>query len=238
MLCVTTVSHSFLLNGEEFGLVKPGRGLRHGVSLSLYLFLFCAEVLSLLVSQAKQKGEIHGVSISRHAPLVSHLLLADDTLIFSQASVDAMACIKRIGDNGACLGSENKFRQIFHGVKNVTQSSKEHLAAILGVAIEDKPAKYLGLPTVVGRSKREVFDGIKIEFGVKKCTAPSFTWCSLLHSRDLLVAGFQWRVGKGQSMTLKGVPWLPRPDTFQLIFQSRTLPGDAKVADLINAQIE
>ncbi|KAL0455818.1 UNVERIFIED_CONTAM: hypothetical protein Slati_0921000 [Sesamum latifolium] len=45
--------------------------------------------------------------------------------------------------------------------KNVTPTSREHLAAILGVKVEERHAKYVGLPTIVSRSKRKVFDGIK-----------------------------------------------------------------------------
>ncbi|KAL0418839.1 UNVERIFIED_CONTAM: hypothetical protein Sradi_1297400 [Sesamum radiatum] len=64
--------------------------------------------------------------------------------------------------------------------------------------------------------------------------APSYTWRSLLQSRDILVAGLRWKVGDDQSVTIKGMPWLPKPHSFQLIFQLRTLAGDAKVAELIN----
>ncbi|KAL0434632.1 UNVERIFIED_CONTAM: hypothetical protein Sradi_0171100 [Sesamum radiatum] len=45
--------------------------------------------------------------------------------------------------------------------KNITHATKENLATMLGVAIEEKHAKYLELPRTMGRSKREVFDGIK-----------------------------------------------------------------------------
>ncbi|KAL0418975.1 UNVERIFIED_CONTAM: hypothetical protein Sradi_1311000 [Sesamum radiatum] len=65
-------------------------------------------------------------------------------------------------------------------------------------------------------------------------TAPSYTWRSLHRSRDILVAGLRWKVGDGPSVTIKRMPWLPRPHSFQLIFQPRTLTGDTKFAELIN----
>ncbi|KAL0453569.1 UNVERIFIED_CONTAM: hypothetical protein Slati_1335000 [Sesamum latifolium] len=163
MLCVTTVSYSFLLNGEEFGLLQPGRCLRQGDPLSPYLFLFCAEAFSSFVSQAERNGELQGVAISRYAPRVSHLLFADNTLIFCQATSNAMACIKRLLESlERALGLKinlEKSAMVFS--INVSSTARENLAAILGVTVEERHAKYLGLPTIIGRSKREVFDSVK-----------------------------------------------------------------------------
>ena len=61
------------------------RGLRQGDPLSPYLFLLCAEGLHSLIQQAKTGREIHGVSISKDGPQVSHLFFADDCLLFSKA---------------------------------------------------------------------------------------------------------------------------------------------------------
>ncbi|KAL0405499.1 UNVERIFIED_CONTAM: putative mitochondrial protein [Sesamum latifolium] len=82
--------------GSKFGYLHPQRGLRKGDLPSSYLFLFCAEAFSHLVFTAEANGEIQGVSISRHGPRVSHLLFANDTFIFCQATQDAMNCVEQI----------------------------------------------------------------------------------------------------------------------------------------------
>ena len=62
----------FEFNGRAYGNITPYRGIRQGDPLSPYLFLLCAE------------GQIHGVSICRRAPSISHLLFTDDSLLFAK----------------------------------------------------------------------------------------------------------------------------------------------------------
>ena len=73
MECITTVSYSILVNGEPKGLLRPSRGLRQGNPLLSYLFFFCAEGLNALLREAALRGEIHGFSICRNGPKLTHL---------------------------------------------------------------------------------------------------------------------------------------------------------------------
>lgn len=68
MECVTTVSYSVKLNGDQCGWIKPTRGIQQGDPLSPYLFLFCAEGLSYLLKKRVQDGHISGVAASRRSP--------------------------------------------------------------------------------------------------------------------------------------------------------------------------
>nr|XP_027103208.1 uncharacterized protein LOC113724515 [Coffea arabica] len=86
--CLSTVSYSFKINGDQKGFVTPKRGIRQGDPLSPYLFLICSEGLSNLLRRAEASKLISGISISRRGPSVSHLFFADDTLVFCKASPD------------------------------------------------------------------------------------------------------------------------------------------------------
>ncbi|KAL0362050.1 UNVERIFIED_CONTAM: hypothetical protein Scaly_1160200 [Sesamum calycinum] len=163
LTCVSTVSYSIMLFGQKYGYLHPQRGLRQWEPLSLYLFLFCAEVISSLISSAERAGELKGVAINRGGPQISHLLFVDDTLIFCQATSEAMHYIRRILRTlEATLGLKiNLEKSSIVFSKNFPIVGREDLAAILRNQVEAKHDKYLGMPAVVSRSKREIFLHLK-----------------------------------------------------------------------------
>lgn len=93
MNCVSSVSFSILINGIPKGNIIPSRGLRQGDPLSPYLFLICTEGLSQLLYNAERNRLLKGLSIAKNAPPISHLLFADDSILFFEANVVNCACI-------------------------------------------------------------------------------------------------------------------------------------------------
>ena len=86
MNCISTVSYSILINGVSQGCIFPSRGLRQGDPLSPYLFLICAEGLTGLIGEAVRNKNLSGISISRGYPTITHLLFADDCVIYCKAN--------------------------------------------------------------------------------------------------------------------------------------------------------
>lgn len=86
MACVTSVKYCVKFNGQLLQSFTPSRGLRQGDPLSLFLFLFVADALSALINKLVQEDEVEGVKICRGASIISHLLYADDSMLFFQAS--------------------------------------------------------------------------------------------------------------------------------------------------------
>jgi hypothetical protein len=72
-----------LINGSPFGFFSSSRGLRQGNPLSPILFVFVMEALSRMISAAVRGGLLDGFKIGDVD--FSHLLFADDTLIFCSA---------------------------------------------------------------------------------------------------------------------------------------------------------
>ncbi|XP_074378321.1 uncharacterized protein LOC141719854 [Apium graveolens] len=163
MLCVTTVSYDFCFNGTSVGPVCPSRGLQQGDPLSPYLFLLCVEGLSNSLDKAAMEGNIHGSQVSNTAPIITHLLFADDSFLFFCANLAETTVVKSLlNDYEALSGQSVNFQKsaiLFSS--NVPQSERGTLAGILGVSNELQDGKYLGLPSFVGRSKKRVFGFVK-----------------------------------------------------------------------------
>lgn len=76
MVCVTTISYSFKLNGKPVGYVFPKQGIRQGDLLFLFLFVICAECLLALFDVWEQQKGICGLTICVGASTIHHPLFA------------------------------------------------------------------------------------------------------------------------------------------------------------------
>jgi hypothetical protein len=131
--------------------------------LSPYLFIICAEGLSALIRQAKVKGDLHGIKICRNAPIITHLLFADDCFLFFRANVNEAAVLKNIlATYEAASGQAINLQKLeFYCSRNVPSDVCVSIADQLGVVHVLGTGKYLGLPSMIGRSKKSTFKFIK-----------------------------------------------------------------------------
>ncbi|KAA3474807.1 reverse transcriptase [Gossypium australe] len=157
--CVTTVSYTVNINGMKGSLFHPTRGLRQGDPLSPFLFLICSERLSSLMRTAKREGLIRGAKASRRGPEISHLLFADDYILFGEATNRGEKILKDILQvYETCSGQCVNFTKstVFYSL-NTTEENKEAVSSMLGVRIATNLEKYLGLPNMIGKRKNESF---------------------------------------------------------------------------------
>lgn len=162
MACIRSVSYEVLINGSPYGNIQPSRGLRQGDPLSPYLFLFCAEVLSQMLTKAETDHHIHGMKLAPNCPTISHLLFADDSLFFCRSTRTECEYMVSLFDKyEAASGQKINFAKssVIFGMK-IPESRKQVLKRILGINRIGGGGKYLGLPEQFGRKKVELFDHI------------------------------------------------------------------------------
>ena len=163
MHCITSVSYSVLVNGAFYGSIIPTRGLRQGDPISPYIFLLCADGFSSLINEAARNHKLSGVSICRGCPKITHLFFADDSLLFCKASSQECQNLMDILQlyevaSGQKINAD-KFSIFFSN--NTSDDRRCEVLNILGPMQDTRYKKYLSLPSIIGKSKVEIFNEIK-----------------------------------------------------------------------------
>ena len=163
MVCVSTITYSVLVNGEPSGLIHPTRGIRQGDPLSPFLFLLCTEGLNGLIKKAELDGDIHGFSLCRRGPKLTHLLFADDCLLFCRATIKECGMVLDILNayEEASGQKINKAKTALFFSKATDAAMKNNIKEAWGVPEIMQYEKYLGLPSFVGKGKKASFNYFK-----------------------------------------------------------------------------
>jgi hypothetical protein len=109
-----------------------------------------------MIKGAEERGDLEGVRVCREAPVISHLLFADDSLILMHADRKNANCLTDILNRYYA----NSWQKISEAKSSIYFSSntyvnvKVEVCEILNIMTESLSDKYLGLPAMVGcRSK-------------------------------------------------------------------------------------
>lgn len=81
--CISSPSFKILWNGEKTNMFTPSRGIRQRDPLSTYLFVICMERLSHIIADQVDGQYWKPMRADRYGPQISHLLFADDLLLFA-----------------------------------------------------------------------------------------------------------------------------------------------------------
>ena len=97
--CISTVQFSVLFNGSPADFFGSSRGLRQGDPLSPMLFLVMMEVFSKMMKRAEGADLLLGFRADGRRDegvFVSHLLFADDTILFCDANEEQILHVRML----------------------------------------------------------------------------------------------------------------------------------------------
>lgn len=154
--------------------------MRQGDPLSPYLFLLCVEGLSNKIKEAALLNHINGCNINPSAPAITHLLFSDDSFLFFKANEEETQEVKNLLNSYESLSGQAVNYQkpgIFFSA-NVRRDKQQAIRDILAVQNDLTESNNLGLPSLVGRSKKQVFN-----FPKERIWQRVQNWCSKLLSK-------------------------------------------------------
>lgn len=163
MNCISTITYSVIINGQRHGQISPSRGIRQGDPISPYLFLICSEGLSALIHQANASKSLTGVRASANGISISHLLFADDNLVFCKAKKQEAKNLREILQKYKEMSGQqiNFDKSGLFFSPNTSDRDRLMIMDTFGVRQCNNVEKYLGLPTHIGRAKGSPFNYIK-----------------------------------------------------------------------------
>ncbi|WZZ40579.1 hypothetical protein YC2023_036838 [Brassica napus] len=144
--CISSPRFSVAINGELAGFFEGKKGLRQGDSISPYIFIMLMEVLSRLLDKAQTEGSFRLHPLCSD-PKLTHLVFADDLLVFSDGSRAFTAGIKDVMcqfKNWPGLDTNETKTEIFYGGYTDIQISV--LSDLSGYKRGEFQTRYLGLP--------------------------------------------------------------------------------------------
>ena len=173
--CITTSMFSVKVNGVLSGYFRGAKGLRQGDPLSPYLFTIAMNTLSILLAD-KPAGFKHHWRCKDLG--ITHLLFADDVLLFAHGDIpsirhimDSVDLFSRISGLSASFDKSSVF---FSNCKSevVSWFQTHH-----NMPIGSLPVKFLGVPLI--SSKLSINDCIPL---IEKMTKRLYSWTTILLS--------------------------------------------------------
>lgn len=167
--CISSISFEILINGGKTASFKLSRGLRQGDPLSSYLFILGQEILSRLLNQELRQKSIRGIKTSKRGPIITHVMYADDIVLFSKATKKDATSISRILEKYR-LWSGQLVKRSKSGIffsKHTQRPIQKAIKSSLQIRSIKKDATCLGAPFLLTRAPSKDFAYLQAKLEAK-----------------------------------------------------------------------
>ncbi|XP_023926387.2 uncharacterized protein LOC112037802 [Quercus suber] len=186
MACISSVHFEDLVNGGKTKQFKSSRGFQQGDPFSPYLFILGQKVLSRMI---EQEPTIKGVKASIDGPAITHVMYADDIILFPKATRrDATKINECLDKYCSWLGQKlnrNKYGIFF---SKLTHSlSRRPIKQVLQMKSLKQDAIYLGAPLFLSSTPSKDFKFLqdRLEAQLSSWRSKCLSWagrCTLINS--------------------------------------------------------
>lgn len=143
--CISTAYFSVSINGSIGGFFNSTKGIRQGDPVSPYLFVLAMEGLSRLLYSRYESGSI-GYHPRTSELKISHLMFADDVMVFFDGKADSLhgitECLMDFASWSGLSMNINK-TELYHSGLDATEANE---ISLYGFTTGTLPVRYLGLP--------------------------------------------------------------------------------------------
>lgn len=149
-------------NGEFTEEFKPSRWVRQGDPLSPFLFVLTMERSGHVIHMVVVDGKWKSVTLGSGGPSLSHLLFANDLVLFGEATLENAKVMHEIIDE-FCKYSGHKVsssKSKFFFSKNTDDVVKDSIVNVLGFQLTEDLVTYLGVSLFHTRTKKCTFQFI------------------------------------------------------------------------------
>ena len=125
--------------------------------------MVCTEVLAQMLKSAERSKKISGLRVARRAPLVSHLLFADDSMLYCKGSEEELNQVLQILQTYSMASGQriNYQKSSVYFGKYFPTEKREEIMQKLGITTVGGEGLYLGLPESFGGSKVSILNYLR-----------------------------------------------------------------------------
>ena len=143
--------------------------------------------VSCMIHQSESQGLWKGIKICKETSAITHLLYADDSLFFMEASSVNFMHVKQLLDCYCRWSGQkiNRSKSVLVFSPSTSHEDKTDLAGLFQISFSPKLGKYLGTWIDPGKQRSEVYS--QVLNAVSKCTAAWKTQLLSQVSRLMLI---------------------------------------------------